>query len=466
MMSVMTKSIASTDETLQWPMISSLEWRNARANSRCWRSPVSFDLQFHGGQQSSGSTSPNAVVISPGELPLAEKKAIDMLLDEVESRTQIRFPVVKSWPKDQFAIVIGSAPALKSLADDRGILVARTWRRSEGYRLWSEPSSVWVMGNDARGVLFGVGRLLREMRMSRQSIRLPSDLHIDSAPQTKIRGHQLGYRPKTNSYDGWTVALWEQYIRDLAVFGCNTIELIPPRSDDDADSPHFPLPQIQMMSEMSRLADEYGLDVWIWYPAMDDDYSKPATVDFCDQGVGERFREAASDRCHLRSRRALRSYASRIPLRGSKQAAACPASLEGAIWLSPQSFDQKGLDEFFELLRQEPSWLTGIVYGPQVRIPLSGGVDNAPTRYPIRNYPDITHVQHCQYPASGITGVPSPKGHETPITAQPTQMANIFRRAKSKLHVPSALIPGCNDDVNKMVFQRGKQDPTLMSRKC
>ena len=67
-----------------------------------------------------------------------------------------------------------------------------------------------------------------------------------------LRGHQLGYRPKTNSYDGWDVPMWEQYIRDLAVFGTNAIELIPPRSDDDADSPHFPLPPMEMMVEMSR----------------------------------------------------------------------------------------------------------------------------------------------------------------------------------------------------------------------
>src|SRR2546422_5839462 len=32
--------------------------------------------------------------------------------------------------------------------------------------------------------------------------------------------------------DGWSVPVWEQYIRDLAVFGTNAIELIPPRSDD------------------------------------------------------------------------------------------------------------------------------------------------------------------------------------------------------------------------------------------
>ncbi len=28
------------------------------------------------------------------------------------------------------------------------------------------------------------------------------------------------------SYDGWTVAMWEQYIRDLAVFGAN-VAIVP-----------------------------------------------------------------------------------------------------------------------------------------------------------------------------------------------------------------------------------------------
>ena len=80
--------------------------------------------------------------------------------------------------------------------------------------------------------------------------------------------------------------MWESYIRDLAVFGANAIELIPPRSDDAADSPHFPLPPMQMMVEMSRLAEEYGLECWIWYPAMDPDYANPATVDAALTGMG------------------------------------------------------------------------------------------------------------------------------------------------------------------------------------
>ena len=30
---------------------------------------------------------------------------------------------------------------------------------------------------------------------------------------------------------------------------------------------------------MSQIAADYGLDVWIWYPAMDADYADPRTVE-------------------------------------------------------------------------------------------------------------------------------------------------------------------------------------------
>ncbi len=48
---------------------------------------------------------------------------------------------------------------------------------------------------------------------------LDDDFTVVTAPAYRLRGHQLGYRPKTNSYDAWDLPVWEQYIRDLAVFG-------------------------------------------------------------------------------------------------------------------------------------------------------------------------------------------------------------------------------------------------------
>src|SRR5262249_23050706 len=120
--------------------------------------------------------------------------------------------------------------------------------------------------------------LLRELRFERGRVLVPAGLQVATAPQVKLRGHQLGYRPKTNSYDAWDLPRWNQYLRDLAVFGANAVELLPPRTDDDPQSPHFPLPPLEMMMGMSRLCDDYGLDVWVWFPAMDADYANAATV--------------------------------------------------------------------------------------------------------------------------------------------------------------------------------------------
>jgi hypothetical protein len=404
----------------------------------------------------------SAALLTPKGLPAREKKAIELLLDEVEARTQIRWPLVQAFPAAPTpVVVIGEVAAVKQIAAGRGASVPSGNDRAEGYQVWTDRSTVWVAGNDSRGVLFGVGRLLREMRMRRQHIDLASDLKIDTAPQMPIRGHQLGYRPKCNSYDGWTVAIWEQYIRELAVFGCNTIELIPPRSDDDPDSPHFPLPQMKMMTEMSRLADEYGLEVSIWYPAMDQDYSKSATVEFALKEWGDVFAKLprvdalfvpGGDPGHTRPKYLLALL--------EKQAENLHRYHPKAkIWVSPQSFDQQWMDEFFELLRQEPKWLDGIVYGPQIRMPLSECRRLTPSRYPIRNYPDITHTQHCQYPVPDWDVSYAVTEGREPICPRPTQMANIFRLTRPDTIGFVTYSEGCNDDVNKVVFSALGWDP-------
>ena len=208
-----------------------------------------------------------ATVVAPTTLSGPERKAVSLLIDSVRERTRITWPSVAASPgAGQPVVTIQRAASGTPLP-------------AEGYRLRTFDNGgapgVEIIGNDERGVLFGVGGLLRALEMRRDSVTLPGTLDIQTAPKYALRGHQLGYRPKTNSYDAWNVPMWESYIRDLAVFGANAIELIPPRSDDAADSPHFPLPPMQMMVEMSRLAKEYGLQCWIWYPAMDPDYSEP-----------------------------------------------------------------------------------------------------------------------------------------------------------------------------------------------
>jgi len=248
--------------------------------------------------------------------------------------------------------------------------------------------------------------------------------------------------------------MWEQYIRDLAVFGTNAIELIPPRSDDEPDSPHFTLPPEQMMVEMSRISDDYGLDVWIWYPAMDKDYSDPKAVDFALNEWGEIFKALpridavfvpGGDPGHTRPRfllsllekqtQNLRRYHPRAKM-----------------WVSPQSFNEEWLNEFYVFLQQEkPAWLTGVVYGPQNRVDIASLRKQVGKQYAIRLYPDITHSLECQFPVPDWDyAYAYTEGREV-INPRPEGYANILRRQLPYSIGFLSYSEGCNDDVNKII---------------
>jgi hypothetical protein len=409
-----------------------------------------------------------AVIVQPPSLSLREQKAVLVLREEVEKRTGIEWRVVDSWPGSAPSIIVGQSNPLRSLQPQlfESFFPNPPALGAEGFALRAGTEagrpSVAVLGADERGVLFGAGGLLRALRMGKGSVTISSQLNIASSPKYPLRGHQLGYRPKTNSYDGWTVAVWDQYIRDLAVFGTNAIELIPPRSDDAPDSPHFPLPPMQMMIEMSRLADEYGLDVWVWYPAMDANYADPKTVEFALDEWGQVFRALpridavfvpGGDPGHTRPTYLLALL--------EKQAENLHKyHPKGKVWISPQSFNREWTNEFYQILvRDQPAWLSGVVYGPQNCDDLPTLRKQIPRQYPIRLYPDITHSVECQFPVPDWdTAYAYTEGREV-INPRPEGSANILRRYAPHSIGFISYSEGCNDDVNKIVWSALAWDP-------
>jgi hypothetical protein len=386
-------------------------------------------------------------VVAPPSLTGPERKAVALLVDSVRERTRITWTVAAANPGAGKAVVtVQQAPAGTALP-------------AEGYRLRTFDNGgapgVEITGNDERGVLFGVGGLLRALDMRRDSVTLPGALDIQTAPKYALRGHQLGYRPKTNSYDGWNVSQWESYIRDLAVFGANAIELIPPRSDDAADSPHFPLPPMQMMIEMSRLAEEYGLQCWIWYPAMDPDYANPATVAAAIREWGEVFRQLpridavfvpGGDPGHTEPRHLM-------ALLEKQTANLRKYHPKAAMWVSPQGFNAGWMEQFFGLLDQQPAWLAGVVFGPQVRVNLPELRARVPKRYPIRFYPDITHSINAEFTVNDWDVAYAQTEEREGINPRPLDEAQVFRVLQPFADAGFLTYSeGCNDDVNKAVW--------------
>jgi hypothetical protein len=273
----------------------------------------------------------------------------------------------------------------------------------EGYKIWAnrKTNSVVIMGKDARGLLYGVGHFLKKSTLTTGKIRFNAAESLASSPQYPIRGHQLGYRPKTNSYDAFSVAQFDQYIRELALFGANSIEILPPRTDDQPTSTHMKVPPMMMNKEQSRIAKDYGLDVWMWYPNLEKDYKNPEIIK----------KELAEREAVFKNLPRLDAVFSPGGDPGDLEPDELFAWMEkvstvlhkyhphAKIWLSPQSFrpDKAWFDAFFKQVNRRPEWLGGVVFGPWVKIPIEEIRKIVHASIPIRNYPDITHSTQSQY---------------------------------------------------------------------
>ncbi len=380
----------------------------------------------------------NASIQPAPNLSGPEKKAVEMLIIEVRTRTGI--DLSRTDPQTA-AVVISVRHFTGSGA-------------SEGFHLRTQGNTVEIQGNDQRGTLYGVGRMLRELRWGRGRLEIADGLDIVSAPKYALRGHQIGYRPKVNTYDAWTPDVFEQYVRDLVVFGTNAIELIPPRSDDRDDSPHFLLSKIEMMTQMSRIISEYGLQVWIWFPAMDKDYTNSQTVEFALKEWGDVFRRLPHiDAVFVPGGDPGSTPPGPLMNLLEKEAAVLRRTHPKAqMWMSPQGFDRPQFQEFVQLVGKQPAWLDGIVYGPWLSVPVAELRAQIPARYPIRLYPDITHSFLCEYPVPDWdTAFAATEGRES-INPRPVDEAAIFR-----LNVPNNLgfitySEGVNDDANKILW--------------
>ena len=119
-----------------------------------------------------------AVIIQPPTLSRREQKAVSVLAEEVEKRTGIQWRTLSSWTGPASAsIIIGQAAALQGLRPDSfaNLFASPPAVAAEGFvlRTWTGAGGpvVGVLGADERGVLFGVGGLLRALSMAKGGSR-------------------------------------------------------------------------------------------------------------------------------------------------------------------------------------------------------------------------------------------------------------------------------------------------------
>jgi hypothetical protein len=402
----------------------------------------------------------NAVIVTrPGVAAGAEQAAATVLSEEIEKRTELHLRVSAQWPASVPVIAITAERSVP--AWHRSIPAGEA--RAEGYRLFVDTSGaqpvVWILGADARGTLYGAGNLLRKAVYAPGQLSVDAPLDIATAPRYAIRGHQLGYRAQANSYDAWTPAQFDQYIRELAFFGANSIEGIP--FDDNRPTPVMKYARRDMNRMIGEICRRYGLDYWAWIPADFDLNDRDKRADLL-----ARCRQFFTDTPEFTGLFFPGGDPGKnppelvIPFLEDVWKVLEPAHPKARIWLSLQQFSRAQEDYVYSFIeKQSPKWLAGLVAGPSSR-PLSEMRRRLPHQYQLRDYPDITHNKLSQYEVPQWDQTFALTLGREAVNPRPAEFAAIYHRYAAYTDGFISYSDGVHDDVNKTIWSALSWDPS------
>lgn len=374
----------------------------------------------------------------------AEKKAAAIFAAEILQRT-------------------GKAPSIS----DRAVSPCISFCKKEdidskdSFEIEENDSGFCFYASGIRGFIFAIGLFLRKTEYNGDNITLADDITGNHTPDKKIRGHQLGYRPLSNTYDAWTPEDYKRAYLDMMYFGANTVEHIPPSIGSEKRNELMQMTACEMLSAASRTADEFDLDVSLWFPNSEDNaddaaehrrkvFSATKRIDAVFPPGGDPGSLPAHElfsRCKV-FKEILNEYHPNAQMWPSAQA---PHSISG--WG----------DSFIEELDSAEDSIDGIITGPNHAFPINELRRKTPERYGIRFYPDITHNLRCEHPVhfdrdDWNYALAAANGRES-ANPRPVEYA-LLHRLSSRYTVGSVTYSeGVNDDLNKAVWCALEWDP-------
>lgn len=402
------------------------------------------------------SLSRAVVVVPPDERGQAETMAVTILVEEVARRTGIELPIQQTWPApDQPAVVIASRESAGAWAGPLSRVMARLEAptQPEGFAIKAADMAphVVILGSDSRGAMYGVGRLLREMRLAHGTIELDAAFSVAAAPQYAARGHEMGYRARANSYDAWSPEQFDQYIREQIIFGMNCVQGIP--FQDSRTNDLMSLSREDMNRAIGQICERYDVDYWVWTP-----------VEFSLTDQAKRQQELDRHEAFYQSTPRLDAVFVPggdpgdnppelvLPFMKDLAARLEKDHPQARVWVSLQDFDEPRVQYVMDYIaREQPDWLGGIVADTSA-LPVSETRRRLLPRYPVRWYPDITHTVLCQFPVNWWDPAFALTLGREPTNPRPVDFAAILPRFAPHTDGFVTYSDGMNDDVNKAVW--------------
>ncbi len=408
------------------------------------------------------------IVTGNGILSNAERSAAVMLAEEINKRTGLPLTVTARWPASGDIILLQQASGARhseiKLGSDPALI-----DKPESFRILTQHEGtrtiVTIEGYDGRGVLFGAGDLLRNLSYRNGGIGLPPNLPVSTTPDKTMRGHQLGYRNTANSYDAWTPAQFEQYIRELVIFGTNSIESIP--IFDENKSPHFTLPPDEMNARISAICNTYDLDYWIWIPAQ---------FQLTDTVKRRHYLDQVEKICQLSVRLNGVFFPGGDPgdnppetvwpLLTDVAAILHRYHPQAKVWLSLQGFRPAQDQTVYRYVQQQrPAWLGGLVTGPSSP-PVEETRAALPPEYKLRYYPDLTHNVRSDFPVAWWDPFFNFTLGRESVNPRPMFYSALYHFLQPYMDGFISYSDGVHDDVNKIIWTRLAWDPAISERKA
>ena len=367
-----------------------------------WLSFVTLFVSCKNESEKRLNVSNATILLSPNIKSPVRESASEILTEEISKRTSLQLKSANSWSNE--TVIACALSGDKDLYGEA--LPNRAGRdlpefKKEGYRLYHEVRNskdiLWIIGADARGILYGIGKLLGTSIMKDKQIHLTADIDIASSPEFSLRGHQFGYRNTANSWDAWTIEQFDQHFREQILFGANSFENIP--FQNEAPSVLMKYPREEMNIALSKICEKYDAEYWIWTPAdidLKDKKLRQAELDkheafykACPKLDGVFFPGGDPGENHP---------ADVLPFLEEVAAKLKQYHPDAGMWLSLQGFDEEKVNYFFNYLDEKnPDWLKGLVNGPSSP-PIDIERKRLPKKYKLRHYADVTHSVRCSYP--------------------------------------------------------------------
>jgi len=363
-----------------------------------------------------------------------EEAAAEILRNELFLRTEKEFPF-GSVHKGETNIYLVSG---EKLPDD------------DVFEISVNDREIVFRAKGIRGFIYAIGLFLRKTRFTSGEMTLVSDISGVHAPAKKIRGHQLGYRPSSNTYDKWDETEFERYMLELMFFGMNTVELIPFAEQNEL----MKYSSEEMTVLLSKKAKALGLNISLWIPNFDDDEGTELkrreelfkSIPFIDavfvpgSDPGSLPAKVMLRRC-VKIKRLLNKYHPNAGLWPSAQA--------------PHNSPEWG-NEFIEGIRELKGEFAGVITGPNRAFCIDELREKLPEGLPIRFYPDITHNLRCEHPVhfdkdDWHYAFSTCLSRES-INPRPTEYKRLYDTVCPFNEGSVTYSDGVNDDVNKAVW--------------